>query len=140
MKNEKFFKFIFVTIIVIIVLGIIFAGENTPNAKDSNIIKIGETLNTSKFAITVHSVKIARNVNTSNFLTNLDAEQGVLYLIIDATFKNISKESRMLLDGDVLIVSKDNGEALKYEVSEVIMQDDWGIFLEPMNPGLTKKN
>ncbi len=46
----------------------------------------------------------------------------------------------MLLDGDVLIVSKDNGEALKYEVSEVIMQDDWGIFLEPMNPGLTKKN
>lgn len=100
---------------------------------------MGETLNTSKFIITVHSVKIARNVNTGNFLTNLDTEQCVLYLIIDATFKNISKESRMLLDGDVLIVSKDNDEALKYEVSEVIMQNGWGIFLEPMNPGLTKR-
>ena len=52
------------------------------------------------------------------------------------TFKNTDKESRMLEDGIVLI--NYNGQEYKFDKSETIMADGWGLFLDQLNPMISK--
>lgn len=75
-------------------------------------------------------------VNTGNEFADLKPEQGNMYLVINATFKNIDKESRMLLDGSVWI--NYNGKDCEFDKSETVMLEGWGLLLDQINP-LTSK-
>ena len=128
--------------------------KKVPHAPDSNYITndyaksaakyfnnkkataIGEVLHTRYFDITVHKASVASRVDTGNQFADLKPEQDNLYLIIKTKFKNIDNESRMIIDGTVWIIH--NGKNYEYDKSETIMLDGWGIFLDQINPLITK--
>lgn len=98
--------------------------------------KIGETLSTEYFDVTVNKVSIKKSVSTGNEFADLKAEPGNKYLIINTTFKNIDNESRMLMDGEVVI--NYNGKDYTFDKSETVMLEGWGLLLDQINP-LTSK-
>ena len=98
--------------------------------------KVGETLPTEYFEVTVNKVSVKNSVSTGNEFANLPAESGTRYLIINTTFKNTSNESRMLMDGEVLV--NYNGKDYTFDKSETIMLEGWGLMLDQINP-LTAK-
>jgi len=108
----------------------------TSTGAETSYTKMGETLPTDYFDVTVNKVSIENNVNTGNEFADLKAEPGSRYLIINATFKNNSNESRTLIDGEVLI--NYNGTDYKYDKSETIMLEGWGLMLDQINPLTTK--
>jgi hypothetical protein len=99
-------------------------------------VGVGETLHTDYFDITVNKVSLEDRVNTGNEFADLKPEQGNMYLIINATFKNTDKESRMLMDGSVWI--NYNGKDYEFDKSETVMLEGWGLLLDQINP-LTSK-
>jgi hypothetical protein len=99
-------------------------------------VGIGETLRTDYFDITVNKVSLEDRVNTGNEFADLKPEQGNLYLIINASFKNTDKESRMLMDGSVWI--NYNGKDYEFDKAETVMLEGWGLLLDQINPLTTK--
>jgi hypothetical protein len=99
-------------------------------------VGIGETLHTDYFDITVNKVSLEDRVNTGNEFADLKPEQGNLYLIINASFKNTDKESRMLMDGSVWI--NYNGKNYEFDKAETVMLEGWGLLLDQINPLTTK--
>lgn len=99
-------------------------------------IGIGETLHTDYFDITVNKVSLEDRVNTGNQFADLKPEQGNLYLIINASFKNTDTESRMLIDGSVWI--NYNGKNYEFDKAETIMLEGWGLLFDQINPLTTK--
>lgn len=102
----------------------------------STEIGIGQVLKTDYFEITANKIGIQNKIDTGNQFSNLKAEEGSTYLVINATFKNIDNESRMLQDGSVWI--NYNGKNYEYDKSETIMAEGWGLLLDQINP-LTSK-
>ena len=95
------------------------------------IYHIGDKLITEYFEVTVNRVKLLKSVNTGNTFSNLHKEDGIQYLIINVTFKNIDSESRMMTDGDLFIVY--NGKSYTYDQSETVLADGWGT-MKQINP------
>lgn len=115
--------------------------ENSSSSDSSEkineeIIKIGDVLNTDYFEIKANKIDIQKMVNTGNEYLNLKEEPGNLYLIINATYKNVDSESRMLFDGSVWI--NYNGKDYEFDKSEPVMAEGWGLLLDQINP-LTSK-
>lgn len=98
--------------------------------------KVGETLPTEYFEVTVNKVSVQNSVSTSNQFSDLKPESGTRYLIINTTFKNTSNESRMLMDGEVLV--NYNGKDYTFDKSETVMAEGFGLLLDQINP-LTAK-
>lgn len=109
--------------------------SNTEQKATSNI-GVGQVLQTDYFEITANKVSVKNSVSTGNEFADLKAEQGNKYLIINATFKNIDKESRMLTDGSVFI--NYNGKDYEFDKAETVMLEGWGTMLDQINP-LTSK-
>ena len=86
--------------------------------------------------ITVNKVSLEDRVNTGNEFADLKPEQGNLYLIINASFKNTDNESRMLMDGSVWI--NYNGKNYEFDKAETVMLEGWGLLLDQINPLTTK--
>lgn len=97
---------------------------------------IDDVVHTKYFDITVNEAKTRDRVSTGNQFSDLQAENGNMYLIINTTFKNTDNESRMIFEGSVWI--NYNGKDYEFDKSEPIMADGWGLFLEQLNP-LTSK-
>ncbi|MDQ0592183.1 hypothetical protein QFZ37_000552 [Chryseobacterium ginsenosidimutans] len=102
----------------------------------SNYKKLGETLPTDYFDVTVNKVSVENSVNTGNQFGDLKQEAGTRYLIINTSFKNNSNESRMLIDGEVLV--NYNGKDYIFDKSETVMLEGWGLMLDQINPLTTK--
>ncbi|MFC4686583.1 DUF4352 domain-containing protein [Epilithonimonas pallida] len=98
--------------------------------------KVGETLPTEYFEVTVNKVGVQNSVSTGNQFSDLKPESGTRYLIINTTFKNTSNESRMLMDGEVLV--NYNGKDYTFDKSETVMAQGFGLLLDQINP-LTAK-
>lgn len=103
---------------------------------EANYKKVGETLATDYFDVTVNKVSVENSVNTGNEFADLKPEEGTRYLIINTSFKNNSDESRMLIDGEVLI--NYNGKDYTFDKSETVMLEGWGLMLDQINPLTTK--
>lgn len=99
-------------------------------------VSVGQVLQTDYFAITVNEVNLQDRVRTGNQFADLKPEQGNMYLIINATFKNTDNESRMLMDGSVWIDY--NGKKYEFDKAETVMLEGWGLLLDQINP-LTSK-
>jgi hypothetical protein len=135
---------------VLVVIGIISnAGKDKKGKEDNNSsssteqtaeaptgVKIGEVLKTDYFDITVNKAELQDRVSTGNQFSDLKPENGNMYLIINATFKNTDSESRMLIDGSVWI--NYNGKDYEFDKSETIMAEGYGLLLDQINP-LTSK-
>ena len=100
-------------------------------------IGVGQVLATDYFDITVNKVGLEDRVRTGNQFSDLKPEQGNMFLIIDASFKNTDKESRMLVDGSVWI--NYNGKDYEFDKSETVMAEGWGLLLDQINPLTTKR-
>lgn len=133
-------------IIVIFLIGTFAGGDSgsksnsettkTENANESNnYASVGETVKDDYFEVTVNSVEVVNSKKISDF-EELKAEKDTKYLIINVTFKNTDKESRMVVDGSVFI--NYNGTEYEYDHTETILEDGWGLFLDQLNP-LTAK-
>ena len=115
--------------------------EDTPpsatgNDSTSKAVAVGETLHTDYFDVTVNKVTLENQINTGNEFSDLKPEPGNKFLIINATFKNTDKESRMILDGSVWI--NYNGKDYEFDKGETVLAEGWGTMLEQLNP-LTSK-
>ncbi|MGL6130537.1 MAG: DUF4352 domain-containing protein, partial [Fusobacteriaceae bacterium] len=58
------------------------------------------------------------------------------YIVVDTTFKNISQESRMIIGGELKV--KIGGKEYKFDKPETVMAEGWGLFLDQINPMLSK--
>ncbi len=113
------------------------SSDSTPDSnKPMNIKQMGEPLSTRYFDVTINKATFQDRVNTGNQFANLPREQDILYLVLNTTFRNTDTESRMIMDGEVLI--NYNGKQYRFDHSETIMTDGWGTMLEQINP-LTSK-
>lgn len=106
------------------------------NASEQKGVGVGEVLQTEYFDIKVNQVNLSDGVNTGNQFADINPENGNMYLIINASFKNTDSESRMLMDGSVWI--NYNGKTYEFDKTETIMLDGWGLLLEQINPLITK--
>ena len=88
------------------------------------------------FLVTLNTVETKNKVNTGNQFANLKEEKGNKYLIMNVTFKNTDKESRMLMEGTVYIDY--NNTRYEFDKSETVMIEGWGLMLDQINP-LTSK-
>jgi hypothetical protein len=145
-KKSDNIKIVFYIIGVIILILIYLEYTSHSNAKPYSsdaasqqyhaYTEVGETLKTNMFEITVNSVKSKSNVNTGNVYSDLKQENGSFYLVLNVTFKNVDKESRMVTDGEIII--NYNNTDYKFDHSETIAAEGWGLFLDQINP-LTSK-
>jgi hypothetical protein len=99
-------------------------------------ITSGAPLSTLYFDVTVNKVSIKDRVSTGNQFADLKKEEDIEFLVLNTTFKNTSNESRMIMDGEILI--NYNGKIYKFDKSETIMLDGWGLMLDQINPLTTK--
>ena len=95
-------------------------------------VQIGQVLQTDYFDVTVNEIAIKDRVSTGNQFADLKKEEGNKYLLINTTFKNTDKESRMLSEGTVWI--NYNGKDYEFDKSETVMLEGWGIMMEQLNP------
>lgn len=138
-----YFLYFIGAIVVLSVLANIFSDEpstrtenNNTTIESSSYTKVGQPLKTDMFEITANGVDVKDRVNTGNMFSDLKAEPGIKYLIINATFKNIDTESRMILDGSLLINYQ--GKDYQFDNSETIMAEGFGTMMDQLNP-LTSK-
>jgi hypothetical protein len=99
-------------------------------------LNVGDVLHTEYFDVKVNSVKTSQMVDTGNEYLDLKPESGIKYLIMSVSFKNIDKESRMIIEGSVWV--NYNGTDYEFDQSETLLADGWGLFLDQINPLITK--
>ena len=99
-------------------------------------VGVGDVLETEYFDIRVNKVSLQDSIDTGNPFTSIPSEPGVAYVVINATFTNTDVEGRMLMEGSLLIEYKD--KTYEYDNSEVILGEGWGLFLDQLNPLMTK--
>jgi|SRR5690625_416671 len=98
----------------------------------SYAVELGETLSTRYFDVTVNRVSLENEIDTGNPFFNLEAEDGIKYVLIDITFRNTSNESRFVAEGEI-IINYDN-QNYRFDKSETILVEGWGLFFEQINP------
>lgn len=103
---------------------------------DKKQINVGDTLHSQYFDIVVNKASVGNMINTGNEYTDVKADDGTTFFVLNSTFKNIDTESRMMFDGDLII--NHDGKKYTYDHSETIMLDGFGLFLEQINPLLSK--
>lgn len=84
------------------------------------------------FDVTVNDCTITKSIDTGNRFTALKPDPDARYLTVNATFKNTDNEGRLPLEGS-LIISKD-GKDYKFDTTESILSDGYGIRLRSLNP------
>ena len=150
MKNYLKHLFSAVILVFFLILAIGSGGDNNPSSdtsassegvnndagKPGNFKNVGEALTTDYFDVTVNEFTLKDKVSTGNQFADLKKEEGIRYLILNITFKNIDSESRMLSDGEILI--NYNGKDYKFDKSESVFVEGWGLMMDQINP-LTSK-
>ena len=99
--------------------------------------KIGEPYATRYFEVTVNHVQVQSALVTDNEFTNemlrdKSAEEGSVYLVINATYRNIDAESRTISSGKLIINYQ--GRDITYDDSMSVPADGWGLTFETINP------
>ena len=105
--------------------------------KEEEMGKIGEPFTTNNFEVTVSGIK-AIDSQKINSINSLDREDGVEYLIVDVSAKNIANESKSLVSAGKLILG-DGDDKIEIKNDETLLTEGYGAFLEEVNPKLSKK-
>lgn len=91
--------------------------------------------NIGYFDVTINSCSVTDGPITGNSYTEPDDWPGSRFLVIDAEFKNIDQEGRLPSEGSLII--KHNGRELRYDSTESILQEGYGIYFKSVNPLIT---
>ena len=113
------------------------SSKKTAEVKEEEMGKIGEPFVTNHFEVTVSGIK-AVDSQKIDVLTSLDKEEGVKYLIISVSAKNISAESKSLISAGKLILG-DGEDKIEIANDETLLSEGYGAFLEEVNPKISKK-
>lgn len=105
--------------------------------KEKQVIRIGDTLHTAYFDVTVNNVDISRGIEIPSADVGIMAGEGNTFVIIQAMFTNVDTETRAAEEG-VLYV-RQNGKQYSFEKTEEIMAKGWGLFFDPINPLMSQK-
>lgn len=97
---------------------------------------LGDIVRAGYFDVKVNSIAIKDRVSTGNEFADLKPEEGTKYLIMSVTFKNVANEPGTLFDGTLSVNS--GTQVYKIDQSETIMLDGWGLFLDRLNPLVSK--
>jgi hypothetical protein len=95
-------------------------------------VKAQAPIRAGDFSVKINSWTLADRVLTGNEFLDVPPESGIIYLIIDVTFKNMANEPKRLFDGTLIV--KDGKQIYKFDHSETIMAKGWGILLDSINP------
>lgn len=122
-------------IFIVLIATSIFSEKKDSTTKDKVKINVtGKPINTGYFEVTVHGAKLTKEVKTGNRYSDLPSQDGILYLTLDISFKNIDKESRYITSGDLLLYL--NNQEYVYDKSETILANGYNS-LESINPFLS---
>ena len=111
--------------------------KKVAEVKEEEMGKIGEPFTTNNFEVTVNGIKVIDSQKI-NSITSLDKEDGVKYLIINVSAKNIANESKSLVSSGKLILG-DGDDKIEIKNDETLLTEGYGVFLEEVNPKLSKK-
>jgi len=84
------------------------------------------------FDVTVNDCTISKSIDTGNRSSAVSPDPDARFLTVNATFKNTDYEGRLPFEGS-LIISKDDKD-FKFDTTETIMSDGYGIRLRSLNP------
>ncbi|MHD0644815.1 hypothetical protein ACYPKM_04260 [Pseudomonas aeruginosa] len=90
------------------------------------------TMKTLSFQVTANSCVAASKVGTSSSLLEPKAQPDSKFLILDATFKNISESSRLIEPGVLLV--KSGGKTYRFSSYELIPHEDYVMPISGVNP------
>ena len=108
------------------------------NNSSNNNVGIGQTLKTDYFEVTVSKAETTPKIKaTDEYSSDKLAGEGNKYLVMTTTFKNIDKETRTLIDGGKVFINY-NGKDYKFDTPESILEEGYGVFLDPINPLISK--
>lgn len=105
--------------------------------KEKQVIRIGDTLHTAYFDVTVNYVDITRGIEIPNAYISTMAGEGNTFVIIQAIFTNVDTETRSAEEG--VLYLRQNGKQYRFEKTEEIMAKGWGLFFDPINPLMSQK-
>ncbi|MGE6659265.1 hypothetical protein ACQKEK_00770 [Pseudomonas sp. NPDC077408] len=88
------------------------------------------------FNIGIKNCSVSKMVGTGSSFSEPEHWDGSQFVIIDATLKNEDSEGRLPFEGE-LVIKQPNGKMLRYDHSETVMADGYGIGLRPVNPFVT---
>ncbi|MFI3044467.1 DUF4352 domain-containing protein [Pseudomonas coronafaciens] len=84
------------------------------------------------FNVTVNDCTISKSINTGNRYTTVKPDPDARFLTVNATFKNTDNEGRLPLEGSLFINM--DGKDYKFDTTESIMSDGYGIRMRSLNP------
>jgi hypothetical protein len=139
------FGLIAILIVVAIIAFVKDKNKNVQNKKFSAIEtsaslhegSTGEIAHTRFFDIVIDKVSFLESITDSSIMLNLPNEEGSHYMIAEITIKNIDAESKMMPEGE-LYVEGEKGNNF-YQRPETIIAKGWGLLMENIPPGTTKK-
>jgi len=99
-------------------------------------VNMREVLHTHYFDFVITDAYHVREVNTGNEYTDLPAERGAKYIVLEVAIKNTDRESRMLFSGSLWV--NYNGVDYQYDKAETILADGWMMDMQTLNPLMTK--
>lgn len=84
------------------------------------------------FLVSIESCKISDSAETGSRYSEPKQWPGSRFLIIDALFKNEDAEGRLPAEGSLII--RHNGRELRYDTTESIIKEGYGIYFKSVNP------
>jgi hypothetical protein len=100
-------------------------------------IQIGQPVSAGHFEVTADDFTLTNFVDTGNPYMNLKATDGNMFLIIKATYKNVDQEGRTIFSAGAAFIDY-CGKEYKFDKTQTVMADGFGVTLEALNP-LSKK-
>lgn len=97
---------------------------------------IGNVLKTDYFDVTLNGASTGDQIDTGNEYSDVQADAGNKFIILDVTFKNTDTESRMIMDGSIFI--NYNGKDYEFDKAETILAPGYGTMLDQINPLISK--
>ncbi len=142
-KKMSIGKKVFIGVVaVIILIAIVKCGRKETDSEratrmvteeiNNKPIGIGETLHSEYFDVIIKRAYSTSQLETGNEFTNKEADQGNVFAVLEASFTNTDKESRMITDGKLILIKE--GKEYVFEKSEIVMLKGWGIMMATINP------
>jgi len=88
------------------------------------------------FDISIKNCSVSKTVGTGSNFSEPEHWDGSQFVVIDATLKNEDSEGRLPFEGE-LVIKQPDGNILRYDHSETVMAEGYGIGLRPVNPFVT---
>ena len=147
-KKKTFYKKWWVWLLAIIVISVVFSGdeetaENTSSGatksetkakEETKVFGMGEEVKVEKLAYTLNSVEEKKEI-TREYLEDITTSGK--FVIVEVKIKNLDKEARFIDSEMFRLVSADETEYSSNTEADMYINDgDLGFFLKEINPNM----